>query len=131
MMNTVSICGMCIVCAIVSLALKRYNPELSLLAATGAGAAAAVFIIGSISPAVGEIKNLLDMAQLDGAYSQTLFKSLGICLLCQLSSDICDDAGEKALGSKIILAGKAAVLLLTLPMVKMIAQTALELISGE
>ncbi len=131
MINVISICGFCIVCAIVSLALKRYNPELSLLATVGTGAAAAIFIIIGISPAVNEIKSIIDMAQISDTYSQILLKSLGICMLCQFAADVCDDAGEKALGSKITLAGKAAVLILTLPMIKSIAHTALKLISGE
>ncbi len=131
MMSYASICGICIVSAVIALALKKYNPEISLLASVAAGAVSALIIIQSITPVLSEINNLLDMAQLSGEYSQILFKSLGICLLCQFSSDVCEDAGEKALGSKIMLAGKVSVLLITLPLIKIITKTVIELISGQ
>ena len=131
MIDILSICGICVICAILSLTLKRYDPELSLLAVIATGAAAAMIIITGISPAIGELKSIIDMAQISDTYSQILLKSLGICMLCRFASDACDDAGEKALGNKITLAGKAAVLMLTLPMIRSVAQTALKLISGE
>ena len=35
-----------------------------------------------------------------GEYGLILFKALGICLITQLASDACRDAGEAALASK-------------------------------
>ncbi len=50
-------------------------------------------------------------------YLETLLKALGITLLVQLCSQICRDAGEAALASKLELVGKAEILLLCLPLI--------------
>jgi len=129
-MNYISICGLCIVCAIISLTLKRYNPEISLLVSVTAGVIAAIAMLNQITPAISQIKNILSLANLNNTYSLILFKSLGICFLCQFASDSCEDAGEKALAAKIQLAGKISVVVLSLPLIEEIANTAIKLIKG-
>ena len=129
-MNYISICGICIVCAIISLTLKRYNPEISLLVSVTAGVIVAISLLNQIVPAISQVKNILSLANLNNTYSLILFKSLGICFLCQFASDSCEDAGEKALASKIQLAGKISVVLLSLPLIEEIATTAIKLIQG-
>ena len=59
-----------------------------------------------------------------------MFKTLGICFLAQFAADSCRDAGESALASKVELAGKISILVLSLPLFEDIAQTALGLIGG-
>ena len=61
-------------------------------------------------------------------YTMVIIKALGICYVTQLASDTCQDAGERAMAGKIELAGRVAVLLLSLPMFSSILQIALELI---
>ena len=55
------------------------------------------------------------MAKLPEAGS-ILLKSLGICLITQIACDTCRDIGETAIASRLETAGKAAMLLLILPM---------------
>lgn len=129
-MNYISICGLCIVCAIISLTLKRYNPEISMLVSVTAGVIIAISLLNGVVPAISQVKNILSLANLNNTYSLILFKSLGICFLCQFASDSCEDAGEKALASKIQLAGKISVVLLSLPLIEEIATTAIKLIQG-
>lgn len=63
-------------------------------------------------------------------YTGTLLKSLGICFICQFSSDICKDAGQNALSSKVELAGKIMILILALPLIDEVLSTATSLLSG-
>ncbi len=53
-----------------------------------------------------------------GEYLSTLTKALGITLAVQLSADVCRDAGEVSLASKLELVGKAEILVLCLPLVR-------------
>ena len=87
-------------------------------------------ILRNISPAVREITTLLSGVGLTQEYGLILFKTLGICFLAQFAADSCRDAGESALASKVELAGKISILVLSLPLFEDIAQTALGLIGG-
>lgn len=66
-----------------------------------------------------------------GEYGLILFKALGICLITQLASDACRDAGEAALASKADLAGKVTLLVLALPLFQKIGELAVSLINGQ
>ena len=82
----------------------------------------------NLSPAIKEITTLLSGVGLSEKYGIILFKSLGVCFLAQFAADSCRDAGENALASKVELAGKISILVLSLPLFEEIAQTALGLI---
>ena len=51
-------------------------------------------------------------------YIPTLIKSFGIAIAVQLTADICKDAGEESIANKIVLFGKAEILILTIPLIK-------------
>ena len=57
-----------------------------------------------------------------------MLKGLGICYLTQLASDICRDSGEGTLAVQSEMAGKTALLLISLPLFEKTVQLALELI---
>lgn len=119
-----------IIAAVLSVMLKKYNPEISMLVAVGAGVVVFALILSKISPALTQVNNLLSRAGMPVQYGGILLKSLGICFLCQFSSDACKDAGQSALASKVELAGKLMIVLIALPMIEDITQTAVGIIGG-
>ncbi len=119
-----------IIAAVLSVMLKKYNPEISMLVAVGAGVVVFALILSKISPALNQVNSLLTRAGMPVEYGGILLKSLGICFLCQFSSDACKDAGQSALASKVELAGKLMIVLIALPMIEDITQTAVGIIGG-
>ena len=51
-----------------------------------------------------------------GAYFGIMLKAVAISLCCKAGAEICRDCGENSLASKLELAGKAGILLLSLPL---------------
>ena len=51
-------------------------------------------------------------------YLPTLIKAFGVAVAVQLTADICKDAGEESIANKIVLFGKAEILILTIPLIK-------------
>ena len=47
---------------------------------------------------------------------ETIFKGLGICILAELASQSCKDVGENAIALKAELAGKVALVLISMPL---------------
>lgn len=129
-MNILGLCVAVIIAAVLSVMLKKYNPEISMLVAVGAGVIVFALILSKISPALNQVSNLLTRAGMPVEYGGILLKSLGICFLCQFSSDACKDAGQSALASKVELAGKLMIVLIALPMIEDITQTAVGIIGG-
>lgn len=129
-MNIIAIAGTAVVAAILAAMLKRYHQEYSVILSIAAGVIILFEIFANISPAIKQIGTLLSSAGISSEYAVILFKALGICFLAQFAADSCRDAGESALASKVELAGKIAIVILSLPLFEGIANTAVGLIGG-
>jgi stage III sporulation protein AD len=129
-MNILGIAGIAICAAVVAAMLRRYHQEYAVLVGIAAGIVILIEILTSIAPAVQQINRLLSSAGISSQYEVILLKTLGICFLAQFAADACRDAGESALASKMELAGKISILILSLPLFEQIAKTAVGLIGG-
>ncbi len=129
-MNIVAIAGIAILAAILAAMLRRYHQEYSVILSIAAGIIILFEVFANITPAVRQINTLLSSSGLSTEYAAILFKALGICFLAQFAADSCRDAGESALASKVELAGKIAIVILSLPLFENIASTAVGLIGA-
>ena len=127
MINVVALAGLAILAAILAVMLRRYHAEYGMILSLAAGAVILLALLSSLSPALEEARSLLQAAALPGESLVILFKALWVCWLAQFAADSCRDAGEGALASKIELAGKTAVLLITLPLFGQVAEVAAQL----
>lgn len=115
-MNTTAIIGFGIVSAILAMVLKQYKPEYHMLLSLAAGVSMLMIIIASAQPVFTQVMTIFEYTHMPNAYIGILVKALGICFLTQLASDVCKDAGEASIASKIELAGKFSILILSLPL---------------
>lgn len=111
-----SVFGIAITAAAAALLLRQYLPQYALLITLGGGALLFFFAILQLGDAFSLLRRLLSMTGADLGNIGILLKALGVCYLTQLGADCCRDAGETALAGKVELAGKAAILLLSLPL---------------
>lgn len=58
-----------------------------------------------------------------------LLKGAAVCIFTQIVHDICKDSGQTAVASAVLLAGRMAVVVLTLPLIETVLQTAISYIN--
>ena len=126
-MNLVSILGMCIIAAAVSVMLKRYSMEYSLLISLIAGAVVLIMLIRFITEKLHEIENVA-LKYSAAPFFLVALKALGICLLTGFIADVCREAGQLSLASKAEFAGRCAIFILSVPMLLSLLNTAYEFI---
>lgn len=129
-MNITSIVGIILIIAVLSLMIKRYLPEYSMLINIASGIIVLALILTQFLPIINQINQLLDSSKIPSEYRIILFKCIGICLIAQFASDACRDAGENSLASKVELAGKVSIVTIALPLFDKIIQTAIKLMGG-
>lgn len=129
-MNILIIVSAALIAAVLSMVLKQYKPEYSLFISIAAGILIFLAVISVINPITDYIGELIEKAGLNGIYAEVLIKSLAICYITQLACDCCNDAGESAIAGKLQLAGRIAILILSLPMFKSITDIVIELIDA-
>ncbi len=111
----------CAVCAVIFGALvKRSNKEYAVLAGAAACVAILLAAMGELAPLVSQVKDLAENSSLPGEVLPAVLKAVGIAIVAQLASHVCRDAGESALAGAVDLAGKAAILTVSLPLFKTI-----------
>ena len=129
-MEIAAIAGLTVAAAFLAVVLRQHKPEFALAVGLMAGIVILAVCLRKAAPALGSLSDLLNAASLPAEYGAALFKALGVCLLTQLASDACSDAGEKALAAKAELAGKLAMLLIALPLFEKVAEMAVSLMNG-
>jgi len=129
-MDIFGLCVIAVTAAILSITVKKYNPESALLISFGGSILIMVIVFKAIMPFFNEIERLYRGTGLNSDYGKILIKCLGICIIVQIASDTCKDAGENALASKVEIAGRAAVILIALPMFSELINIAIKLIGS-
>lgn len=129
-MDIVTIVVITVVTALLAVLLRQHRPELAMLLVMAAGVVILVLLLTGARQMIDTVTGMLEKSGLPGEYTQILFKGLGICLLTQLASDTCKDAGELAMASKAQLAGQLSLMVVGLPLFEKIASVALSLMNS-
>lgn len=121
-MEIAAVVGIGLIGMVLAVLLRQYKPEYAAVFSLGVGVLIFFMLVSDLLPVFDELENLLAGVSLSADYIAILVKSLGVCYLTQLASDACKDAGENAIGGKVELAGKVAVLYLGLPMFRQLLE---------
>lgn len=116
-MDLYVVCGFLLASLCINLLLRRISPEYAPLTVAASGILLAVYFLREAANTVEALSGIAAQYGLGGWFS-LLLKALAIAVACQLTSALCRDCGESALAEKAELAGKLAILALTLPVVK-------------
>lgn len=115
-MKIITIVGFCILAVIICKTIEKDSREIKLVAVLAVLGLVLYQSVDFISAIVDTIESLFLQAGIDDLYIEIVFKALGICYIVQLGADYCKDCGENALASQIQLAGRLAMLSISLPL---------------
>jgi len=122
------IVGLALIVTILSVVLKQIRPEIALQLSILAGASIFILIISKIRVVIDLLQTLADQANISSYYLIIILKIVGIAYLAEFGAQICRDAGESALGTKIELAAKVGVIILAIPIIVAITESLVRLV---
>ena len=128
-MNIAAIVGLGLIAAVITIIMRQYKPEYAMFVSIMSGVSILLIVFAYISPAIEEMEKLLGHINAETDFSEILIKALGVCYITQIACDSCKDAGETAIAGKLELAGKIAIVILSLPMFTELTDIVLALIS--
>lgn len=103
-------------CAVILIVLvKNYKPELGMLTAMACSLLILYFLIDSLKYAFAYISSLYSGLQTGKTYFPVIIKVLAIAYITEFTSQICKDAGETAIASKVELGGKIIIFCVAIP----------------
>ena len=127
-MTAEKIMFLAMLCAVLIVLLKNSRPEQAIILSMMSAILLFFWVIETIQPILTELKSLIQRFSFIEQQSKILLKSLGLCCLTQFSADLCRDAGETALAVNVELAGKTAILVLSLPLFRQLFDFAVVLL---
>jgi stage III sporulation protein AD len=90
--------------------LKETRKDIAIIVALATVAIIMLFGINYMTQIVDVIKQLANKAGLPDNFLSIILKIIGIAYIVEFASDICKDAGQEAISSKIQFAGKCVIL---------------------
>ncbi len=108
----IAVCGTALIIII-----KSVRPELGFLLSTLVCTICLFAALPFIHRILGEMEDLSRIAGLGSDTFMPIVKAVGLCFIFETASELCRDAGENALGSKVELFGKVLICSLALPII--------------
>lgn len=127
-MEVAQVLGIGIIATVMAMVIRAHKPELSLLISLAAGALLLLLVLDKVSLLVKFLSGLAQNAGLNSIYFVTVLKVIAVAYLVGFGAQICRDAGERALGDKIELAGKVIILVFALPIMMRVLETVTRLL---
>jgi len=113
----IQIVGIGIVATVLVLVLKNQRPELGILVSIITGLVIFFFAAAKLVGVIELLKDYARKVNIDSLYISTLLKVIGIAYIAEFGAEICKDAGESSIASKIELAGKIIIVVLAVPII--------------
>ena len=103
---------------LLAVTVKEYKKEFALLISMGTGAVIIWLLLDSLTRIKELLAAMVTEAGINGEYISILIKVIVIAYICEFAVQFCADAGEKAIGAKIELAGRVLILTASLPILE-------------
>ncbi len=122
------IVGLALMVTVISVVLKQIRPEIALQLTILTSALIFIVVMSKIKVIVDLLQNLADQANISSYYLLIVLKIVGVAYLAEFGAQICRDAGEGALASKIELAAKIGVIVIAIPIIVAITESLIRLV---
>ena len=114
-MDIFKIVGLGIVSAMICVFIKNTRPEISLILSLASTIIILFYILPFLKQVLAALEGISEFIGIESSYTAPVFKVIGIAYITQIGGDLCRDAGESAIASKIEIAGKIAIVSLAMP----------------
>ena len=128
-MEIVQIIGVGIIATILILIVKEQKPMFAFLIATMTSITIFMMLISKIGAVIQVLTRLASCSGMDAIHLKTVLKIIGIAYVTEFGSQIVRDAGQEGIASKIEFAGKVLIITFAVPIITVIIETVMKLMS--
>ena len=104
-----------LIATILSVLIRDEKPEIGMYISLVAGIIIFLFMVPRIQSVIEILGSLTKKINIDSVYLSIVLKIVGIAYIAEFGAQICRDAGEGVMASKIEFAGKILIMVLAVP----------------
>lgn len=127
-MDMGQIIGIGLIGTILSLMLKRENAQMSLIVSVATGVLIFLILCAPLGNLVSLLQEAAEKGGVGSGYFGIVLKVIGIAYLAQFGAQLCADAGEGAIASKIEMAGKVLIMATSAPVLTSLLEMVMNLV---
>ncbi|MDF2520629.1 MAG: spoIIIAD [Clostridia bacterium] len=106
-----------IIATILAVILREQKPEIALQVSIVTGLMIFIFVITKLNSVIAVMKYFASKTNIDLLYFTTILKVIAIAYITEFGVQVCKDAGEGSIASKIEFAGKVLIMVMAVPIV--------------
>lgn len=114
-MDIMKIVGIGLVATILAVILREQKPEIALQVSIVTGLIIFVFVIAKLNSVIEVLKYFASKTNIDLLYFTTILKVIAIAYITEFGAQVCKDAGESSIASKIEFGGKVLIMIMAIP----------------
>ena len=128
MEDIIKIIAVGLIAVIIVIIIKQYKPEFAIYISIITGAIILYMIFGKLQGIINLLQNISSKAGVNSQFLSLLLKITGIAFLAEFAINICKDAGEGAIASKIENGSKVIIVSMSIPIISSLLDVILKLL---
>lgn len=116
-MEVIKIVGVSIFSVIMIIILKNYRPEMALVLSIITGIGIMLYAISKMSSVINVLNDLISKSGVNTDFLLIIIKVIGIAYIVEFGKNVCIDAGQSSIATKLEMAGKVVIVVLTIPLI--------------
>lgn len=114
-MDMFKVVGIGVSAAVLAVFVKNWKPELAMTISLIASAVMFFSAMPYLKSVVTMLRDISAQVGIESKYIRLILKLMGIAYIAQFGAELCRDAGETAIASKIEFAGKVIITAISFP----------------
>lgn len=114
-MDIFKIIGIGVISAVLAVLMKGYKPELAMQVSLAAAVLIFLLAVPYLRSVMAMFQDIAAQVGIETRHMMIVVKIIGVAYLAQFGAELCKDAGEGAIASKIELGGKLIILTMSMP----------------
>jgi len=127
-MDIIQIVGLGFIVTLLILIMKRDRPEFAVQLSLALATMIFLLVLDKISVVLDLFQDIAAKANISHIYLNTILKIIGIAYITEFGAQVCRDAGEGAVASKIEFAGKVLIMVMAVPIIALVLDTIVKLL---
>ena len=128
MEDIIKIIAVGLIAVIIVIIIKQYKPEFAIYVSIITGAIILYMIFGKLQGIINLLQNISSKVGVNSQFLSLLLKITGIAFLAEFAINICKDAGEGAIASKIEIGSKVIIVSMSIPIISSLLDVILKLL---
>ena len=126
-MDIIKVVSFAFIALFIVMVFKENRQDIAIEISIAVGIIIFLFMFSKLTTVIALLQQLALKANIDYIYLNIVFKILATAYLASFCSEICRDAGENSIASKVEFSGKILILILAMPILMAVLQSILKI----